>query len=124
MFPVEIRVDYHAALTARMTSMREWLDHRRFEPATMFRYSSGLRGFVVRVEFSVESEANAFAAQFGGRLHSGDGDGYTRSRDIDYVLKMLPMRAPISSIVMIRHHSDSMRVADFTTFYKKFTCHK
>jgi hypothetical protein len=38
MFPVEIGIPDEDALTGRMTMMREWLDHQRFEPAT-FRYT-------------------------------------------------------------------------------------
>ena len=69
MFPVEIRIierDEHA-LTARMTSMREWLDHQRFEPCT-FRYSFTFSGIVFQVDFAIGTEAEAFASAFGGRV--------------------------------------------------------
>jgi len=40
LYPVEITFDEYTedALTARMTAMREWLDHYRFEP-TIFRHT-------------------------------------------------------------------------------------
>jgi len=41
MFPVVISIPDEDALAARMDTMRQWLDHQRFEPAT-FRYN--LRG--------------------------------------------------------------------------------
>ena len=68
VFPVEIaiRERNEDALTARMTAMREWLDHHRFEPAT-FRYTYTGNGILFRIDFSIESEARAFANEFGGR---------------------------------------------------------
>src|ERR1051325_6982253 len=54
-------------LTARMNTMREWLDHCRFEPS-VFRYSSNSSGAVFDVEFKVEAEALAFAKEFGGGI--------------------------------------------------------
>ena len=67
MFPVEIRFQERDedALTARMTAMREWLDHHRFEPTT-FRYTFTEPGILFRVDFSVEAAAVAFAREFGG----------------------------------------------------------
>lgn len=67
MFPVEIRIDERDehALTARMTAMREWLDHQRFEPST-FRYTFSFPGIVFRVHFGIAIEAEAFASEFGG----------------------------------------------------------
>ena len=69
MFPVEIRVleGNEKAMTARMDTMREWLDHRRCEPST-FRYTFEPRGLVFRVHFEAEAEAVAFAKDFGGRV--------------------------------------------------------
>lgn len=69
MFPVEIpiRERDEDALTVRMTAMREWLDHRRFEPTT-FRYTFTAPGILFRVDFSVEAAAVAFAREFGGRV--------------------------------------------------------
>jgi len=67
MFPVEVRIleRDEDALTARMIAMREWLDHRRFEPLT-FRYTFTVPGILFRVDFSVEAAAVAFAREFGG----------------------------------------------------------
>ena len=69
MFPVEIRIRERDedALTARMTAMREWLDHRGFEPST-FRYTFTAPGILFRVDFPVEAAAVAFAREFGGRV--------------------------------------------------------
>jgi hypothetical protein len=67
MFPVEIGIPDEDALTGRMTMMREWLDHQRFEPAT-FRYTFTSPGILVRVEFAVEAEAVAFAEAFDGQV--------------------------------------------------------
>jgi hypothetical protein len=76
LFPVEIRISDHdeKALTARMMAMREWLDHRRFEPST-FRYTFQPPGLHFRIDFSKEEEAAAFADQFGGRMLSAALDG-------------------------------------------------
>lgn len=60
-----------ADFAERMSAMRVWLDARRVEPA-VFRYAHGdhAAGIDVQVEFAVESEAAAFAAEFGGELVS------------------------------------------------------
>jgi hypothetical protein len=50
-----------------MNHMREWLDHRRFEPST-FRYTFEPAGFVFKSVFTIEAEAIAFATEFGGRV--------------------------------------------------------
>jgi hypothetical protein len=50
-----------------MTSMREWLDHRRFEPSA-FRYRFEPPDLVFQVEFKTEAEAVAFANTFAGRV--------------------------------------------------------
>ena len=69
MFPVEIRIrdNNERVVTEKMTSMREWLDHRRFEPST-FRYTFEPPGLVFKVEFKGEAEATAFAHAFGGQV--------------------------------------------------------
>ena len=69
MFPAEIRLAEatEAALTAKMTSMREWLDHRRLEPS-VFRYTFETVGLVFRCDFNAEADAAAFAQAFGGRV--------------------------------------------------------
>jgi len=68
MFPVEIVIGSgdEDALQEKMRIMREWLDHRRFEPST-FRYKFSSPGILVCVEFKVETEAAGFAKEFGGR---------------------------------------------------------
>lgn len=69
MFPVEIRIRERDedALTARMTAMREWLDHHRFEPAK-FLYTFAASGILFQVDFPVEAKAIAFAREFDGRV--------------------------------------------------------
>jgi hypothetical protein len=53
-------------LVGQMNRMRAWLDHRHFEPSS-FKLSPAAGRSVVRVFFKSESEAVAFAAEFGGR---------------------------------------------------------
>jgi hypothetical protein len=69
VFPVEIRIreNNEKVVTEKMTSMREWLDHRRFEPSA-FRYRSEPPGLVFQVEFQMEAEAITFANAFGGQV--------------------------------------------------------
>ena len=67
MFRVEIRLPDENALTARMATMQEWLDHQRFEPA-VFRYTFEPPGILFRVEFTVQAEAVAFAKAFDGQV--------------------------------------------------------
>lgn len=72
---VVVEVDFHtteirapaASFAAEMTRMRTWLDSRRFEPA-VFRYEHAREAVVIRVDFTVEEEAAAFAREFGGKL--------------------------------------------------------
>lgn len=66
MSTVEIRIMDEASLAQRMTEMREWLDHQRFEPARF--HLTHLSGIVFQVEFAIEAEAAAFAAKFGGHV--------------------------------------------------------
>jgi hypothetical protein len=55
-------------LSDRMTAMRTWLDHQKYEPDT-FRYKPDVRADrMIRVEFKFEHEAMAFAQAFGGRV--------------------------------------------------------
>ena len=70
MFQVEVRIRDDNLLTQRMTAMREWLDHRRLEPAS-FRYTLVAPGFMVRVDFAGAAEAAAFARDFGGSVLEG-----------------------------------------------------
>ena len=62
----EIRVA-NIAFSGEMTRMRTWLDSQRFEPAG-FRYDHVDGAVVIRADFSVETEADAFAREFGGQL--------------------------------------------------------
>jgi hypothetical protein len=83
MLAVEVRIFNEEALVAAMTGMREWLDHRHFEPTT-FRYTFNSPGIVCRVEFADESEAAAFAEAFGGRVVAlQDPSPATSRRDAD-----------------------------------------
>jgi hypothetical protein len=68
VFPVEIHIPNEDALTERMATMRQWLDHQRFEPAS-FRYTFEPPGILFRVEFTVQAEAVAFAKAFDGQVH-------------------------------------------------------
>jgi len=67
MFPVEILVEDQQQLIPTMADMRTWLDHQHFEPTT-FRYTFGGGGIVIRVDFSAEAQASAFADSFRGAL--------------------------------------------------------
>lgn len=67
MFPVEICVRNEDALTARMTLHAGMARSRGFEPST-FRYAFTSAGILFRVDFSVESQAETFANEFGGRV--------------------------------------------------------
>jgi len=68
LFVVEIRRE-RASMTQAMSTIREWLDGRRFEPDA-FRCKTDPEGVTLRLEFGVESEAKACADDFGGRLIS------------------------------------------------------
>jgi hypothetical protein len=80
MFPVEIRIREcdEDVLTARMTAMREWLDHHRFEPAK-FLYAFTASGILFHVGFSIEAQAAAFAREFGGRVTAAPNDTFPRA---------------------------------------------
>jgi hypothetical protein len=62
----EIRVG-NGDFAMQMTRMRVWLDSRRFEPA-VFRYDQIDRAVVIRVDFTAEDEAAAFAQEFAGTM--------------------------------------------------------
>ena len=57
-------------LSAQMAAMRVWLDERRFEPSS-FSCQDGGTAVLLRVEFKVAAEADAFAEQFRGDLSNG-----------------------------------------------------
>jgi hypothetical protein len=64
---VEVRIAEHEDFGGRLTAMRLWLDDHRFEPS-IFTYFYLDPGMLLRVSFSVDQEADAFAAEFGGLL--------------------------------------------------------
>jgi hypothetical protein len=68
LYVVEIRREREQLATI-MSSVREWLDGRRFEPDA-FRCTTGEESVACRLEFKIESEAMACAEAFGGRVSS------------------------------------------------------
>jgi hypothetical protein len=50
-----------------MSTMREWLDARRIEPA-IFRHTVEGASVTIHLQFSAEGEAIAFAQTFSGQL--------------------------------------------------------
>jgi len=67
MRTTELRISDEEDLTKRLQEMRVWLDAHQFEPST-FTYFYLDPGMVVRVLFTVDTEAEAFASEFGGSL--------------------------------------------------------
>jgi hypothetical protein len=65
MFQIEIHID-DIAFSERMEKIWVWLNQRRFEPTT-FRYEFSPHGIICRVDFSIETEAAAFAIAFEGK---------------------------------------------------------
>lgn len=59
-------------LSGAMAEMRIWLDERRFEPSIFCCRRDGA-GFLVRVDFKVAVEAEAFADRFSGRIDAAVG---------------------------------------------------
>ena len=68
LYVVEIRRD-RAKFVELMSSVREWLDGRRFEPDA-FRCATDEQNVTCRLEFKIESEASACAEAFGGQVSS------------------------------------------------------
>ena len=64
---VEVRIAEDEDFGGRLTDMRLWLDDHRYEPST-FTYFYLDPGMMLRVSFSVDEEAEAFAQEFGGSL--------------------------------------------------------
>ena len=64
---VEVRIAEEEDFGGRLTEMRLWLDGHRYEPST-FTYFYLDPGMMLRVAFSVDEEAEAFATQFDGLL--------------------------------------------------------
>jgi hypothetical protein len=57
-------------IQSNMQEMRAWLDSTRCEPS-LFQYQATQIGDLAQVEFKSQSEAEAFAAHFQGRLLTG-----------------------------------------------------
>jgi len=72
MFIVEINVMNEERLKDDMEDMRVWLDHHCVQP-DKFYYTFARLGAICHLEFSVESEAEAFAATFSGHLKKASG---------------------------------------------------
>jgi hypothetical protein len=66
MRTVEVRLQPNE-LSGLMAAMRIWLDERRFEPSSFSCRECG-GGVLVRVDFKLAGEAEAFARRFGGRV--------------------------------------------------------
>ena len=67
MRSVEMRLQPQE-LSEMMAAMRVWLDERRFEPSSFTCHDCGA-GVLVRVDFKVAEEADAFSRGFGGTVH-------------------------------------------------------
>jgi hypothetical protein len=65
---VEIR-RRRADMTRSMSTIREWLDQQRFEPDTFRSITKG-ETVVFRLDFKIESESQACAEKFDGRVLS------------------------------------------------------
>lgn len=68
LYTVQFRIDATNNIGIRMAEMREWLDEQRFEP-DFFQYRMDANGMVVRVDFKLSMEADAFRSAF-GEIHS------------------------------------------------------
>jgi len=66
MRTVEMRLQPQK-LSETMAEMRMWLDERRFEPSSFTCHDCGA-GVLVRVDFKVAEEADAFAGCFGNSV--------------------------------------------------------
>jgi hypothetical protein len=66
MSTVEIHLEA-GQLCEQMAAMRVWLDDRRWEPST-FSCQEDESGVLLRVDFKVAQESEAFARRFGGRV--------------------------------------------------------
>lgn len=65
MRTTEVRILGDEDFTKRLQEMRVWLDVHRYDPSR-FTYFCVDPGMVVRVLFTVDAEAEAFASEFGG----------------------------------------------------------
>jgi hypothetical protein len=67
MMVVEIHISDAATLSEAMAEMRQWLDHRRFQPA-VFHYTFKESCLLLRIEFGTAAEAREFAQAFHGAV--------------------------------------------------------
>lgn len=78
-----------SALSGAMAEMRMWLDEHGFEPSS-FCCREDEAGVLVRVDFKVAREAEAFAGRFNGRIGEAAGDrGGEGRREVPPVLSAL-----------------------------------
>jgi hypothetical protein len=54
-------------LSEKMAAMRMWLDERRFEPSSFTCHDCGA-GVLVRIDFKIAEEADAFSRGFGSSV--------------------------------------------------------
>ena len=64
---VEIQMLDANTLSEAMASMRQWLDHRHFQPA-IFRSTIEEAGLLLRIEFASAAQAVEFARAFDGTI--------------------------------------------------------
>ncbi len=64
-------------LSSEMAAMRVWLDEHRFEPSSFSCNGHGA-AVLVRLDFKVEIEAEAFAQRFGGHMNGPPAVGTER----------------------------------------------
>jgi hypothetical protein len=67
MRTVEINLE-PGELCEQMAAMRIWLDDRRWEPSTFSCRNDG-PGVLLRIDFKIAQEGEAFARRFGGRVN-------------------------------------------------------
>jgi hypothetical protein len=73
MRTVEIRLQPRE-LSETMAAMRIWLDERRFEPSSFICHDCAA-GVLVRIDFKIAEEADAFAQSFSGSVDTGPARG-------------------------------------------------
>src|SRR5438045_7018950 len=64
---IEIRIVDASTLPEAMAGMRQWRDHRCFQPA-VFRSTFTEAGLVLRIEFATAPQAKEFAQAFDGTI--------------------------------------------------------
>ena len=78
---VEIQVLDRSSLPEAMAGMRQWLDHRHFQPA-VFRSTFKDGGLVLRIEFASAAEAEEFAQAFGGTIAEAQASAALQSLEV------------------------------------------